>query len=326
MTGSRSCFPHRPNRGFTLVELLVVIAIIGILMALLLPAVQAAREAARRLHCNNNLKQLALGILAYENKYQVIPPGEIHGKAVYGSCPHCDWDGSIGMWMNLIFPFIDLEPFYKRLDFKIHPQYASLENQAVMKQEFPIFLCPSDGYRGLTTPWGDGGEANSARICHYYAVNGSDENSLLTHPDGTSCGTNGHCNAHDGMFYNDSAVRVARILDGQSQTAMLCEVWGRIWPDHQAPPVIPTGCWDYESSHGMNLDTSVYFDVTPNTHLGVGASRCNLTPWKASSFHVGGVNVAYADGSVHFIANEISLDVFKGLATIAGSEAILAPQ
>src|SRR5687768_6758541 len=121
------------RRAFTLVELLVVIAIIAILIGLLLPAVQSAREAARRMQCGNNVKQLGLAILVYESSHKVFPPGEIHGtsanagySASWGSANHCEWDGQIGIWNNLIFPFMDQTAAYNLLDFKARKQYKSL--------------------------------------------------------------------------------------------------------------------------------------------------------------------------------------------------------
>ena len=309
---------RRPcGRGFTIVELLVVIAIIGILIALLFPAVQAAREAARRSQCTNNVKQLALGVLQYESVNSCFPPAEIHGRAIYGTCPHCDWDGAIGMWMNLIFPFIEQQAAYKKLDFKAWPQYTSPGNVEVMQMPFSMFLCPSDPYRGLTTPWGSAGDTNRAYIVNYYAVHGDNENSLLPHPDGTSCGTYGHCNAHNGMFFNDSAIKVAEVRDGLSNTALLCEVWGRCWPQHQAGNPIPPGFPDAESSRGMNLHTAVYFDWPPNSF--------HMDPWHPTSFHPGGVNCAYADGSVHFIPDTIDMTVLHALATRAGKESVGSP-
>ena len=102
--------------GFTLVELLVVIAIIGILIALLLPAVQMARESARRNQCSNDFKQIMLGTLAYHDVHGKFPPGEIHGKDAKGGLgAHCYWDGALGMWMNLIFPFIEQQAVYDQI-------------------------------------------------------------------------------------------------------------------------------------------------------------------------------------------------------------------
>jgi prepilin-type N-terminal cleavage/methylation domain-containing protein/prepilin-type processing-associated H-X9-DG protein len=306
----------RHSRGFTLVELLVVIAIIGILIALLLPAVQAAREAARRSQCSNNLKQLGLGLVNYESAFRVLPPTEIHGGTWMPAYrdpynyQHCDWEGQIGMWCNLIFPFIEQQAVYDKLDFQIIPQYASADNVDVMLMVFPIFLCPSDPYRGLTTDWG--GAGRNARIMHYYAVNGSDENTTNTHRD-QKPGQNwyGHCNRHDGIFYNDSLTTIAAIRDGTSSTAMLCEVWGRKYPNHETIPGDPRGP---ESSRGMNLHTAVYFDYTPNSYHG--------NPWHAASFHPGGVNVLLADGSVHFAPDTIDLATWKALATVFGGEVI----
>lgn len=147
---------------------------------------------------------------------------------------------------------------------------------------------------------------------HYYAVHGSDEGTTNTHGDqlpGVSW--YGHCNRHDGMFYNDSMVSIADVRDGTSNTAMLCEVWGRKYPNHETIPGDPRGA---ESSRGMNLHTAVYFDYTPNSY------RWN--PWHANSFHPGGVNCLFGDGSVHFIMDTIDLETFKAISTIAGSEVV----
>ena len=316
----------RAGRGFTLVELLVVIAIIGILIALLLPAVQAAREAARRMQCSNNLKQLALAMHNYHQAHSVLPPGEVHEDGSrpgqppdpggWFPYPHCHWDGQVGMWSNLIFPQLEQQAAYDLLDFSARPQYASENNKKVVQMEFPFLVCPSDPYRGLTTDWGPGGKA---RTCHYFAVAGSNEWAVMPHPDGSSTAPYNYCSANDGPFWNDSNTRIDDMLDGTSNTALLCEVWGRSYARHQAP----SGCAG-ESSRGMNLHSLVYFDTPPNYFV-VPTNNCppyKPNPWKPNSFHPGGVQVAFADGSVHFVGDYVDLNVFKAISTISGGEVV----
>lgn len=288
------------RRGFTLVELLVVIAIIGILIALLLPAVQAAREAARRTQCGNDFKQIMLAMHGYHDIRKTFPPGEIHGRdATGGLGAHCYWDGAIGIWNNFIFPFIEEQASYDLLDFDIRPQWQSEQNRQVMQARFQFFLCPSDPYTGLTTEWGT--PLNVARICHKYAVAGSIEGSNRRHPDGTLHYS--HCNYHDGMFFNDSKVAIPEITDGLTNTMAVCETWGRTSVSHNVSG---------ESSRGMNLHTVVYLDYTPNSN------RTN--PWKANSFHPGGVNTVFADGSVRFVSDAVFPPAFQAMATIEGGE------
>ena len=309
--------PHRNAGGFTLVELLVVIAIIGILIGLLLPAVQSAREAARRMTCSNHLKQIGLAILNYESAHKVLPPQEIHGgnweKAYrYGiySRQHCDWEGSIGMWCNLIFPYLEQQGVYDRLNFEIVPQYDDPENVEIMEMEFNFLLCPSDPYRGLTTNWGGD---RKARIMHYYAVNGTGASKL--HPDQTSgVGSYMHCDKGDGIFYNDSKTRIRDITDGTSNTAMVAEVWGRLYKNHATPPTSSADYRGNESSRGMNLHTAVYFTYTPNSY--------RKAPWYVNSFHPGGAQCVFADGSVRFLTDTIDLTTFKAIATRSGGEVI----
>ncbi|MDZ7617746.1 MAG: DUF1559 domain-containing protein, partial [Patescibacteria group bacterium] len=299
------------------VELLVVIAIIGILIALLLPAVQSAREAARRMQCSNHLKQIGLAILNYESAHKVFPPQEIHGGnwvsnyrfSTY-SRQHCDWEGSIGMWCNLIMPFIEQQTLYDRINFEACPQYSDPVNIEIMEMEHNFLLCPSDPYRGLTTNWG---ATRKARIMHYYAVNGTGASKL--HPD-QAAGVSAymHCDMGDGIFYNDSKTRIRDITDGTSNTAMVAEVWGRLYRDHSAPPEGSPDHRGAESSRGMNLHSSVYFTYTPNSY--------RKAPWYVNSFHPGGAQSVFADGSVRFLTETIDLTTFKAIATRSGGEVI----
>ena len=300
---------HRKTQGFTLIELLVVIAIIGILVGLLLPAVQQAREASRRVACTNKLKQISLGVIQYESALGHFPTGEQHGTGnekdynhyVSSNYPnagghgHCQWDGQIGAWCNLIFPFIDENVAYQKLNFDIYPQYADAGNLEVLKTHFPIFSCPSDPYVGLSSKWGNSA-LNQCYVMNYFGVAGTTEFSNMPHRDGTL--TYCHCNAYDGMFYNDSKIRHAQIRDGLSHTAMLCETWGRRTIDHNST----------DSSRGMALHNVVYFDNTPNSN--------KSNAWQPNSFHPGGVMVANADGSISFINDDVEQTVFSASASL----------
>ncbi|MBN1588745.1 MAG: DUF1559 domain-containing protein [Pirellulales bacterium] len=316
---------NRSGHGFTLVELLVVIAIIGILIALLLPAVQAAREAARRLQCANHLKQMALAMNAYESANRRFPSGEIHG-GVWNSgyswhsyCPgknHCSWLGQIGIWMNAIFPELEQQADYDRLNFEARPQYSgdpTGANLEISQKKYPFLHCPSDPYTGLTSDWG----GYRARIVHYYACAGNNEWSNLPHPDGTMNGTSGgagcHASGTNGVFFNDSETKLADITDGTANTGLLSESWGRA---NQFPADEDGN--DVGDSRGMNLHAYVYFDWTPNSYRNFDGSH--LHPWRINSFHAGGAHAAFVDGSTHFISELVDRSVFRALGSIGDGE------
>src|SRR5690606_18181536 len=133
--GIRAVRSRTPYQGFTLVELLVVIAIIGILVALLLPAVQAAREAARRMSCGNNLKQLGLALQNYHDTYKVFPPAHIPFNTAYPTTPRNETsaDNYGPSWMVLILPFMEQQPLHSKIDWS---QSMSHANNAPVRSVF----------------------------------------------------------------------------------------------------------------------------------------------------------------------------------------------
>ena len=294
---SRHAVHGRHRAGFTLVEMLVVIAIIATLMALLLPSVQQAREAARRTQCKNNLKNLGLAMHNYHDQFRLFPPGEIHGVRNLAT-PHCDWEAAIGCWGTALLPMVDRNADFQQLDFSINPQFSSVGNITVMRTRFTIYQCPSDPFDGIYRGW-NGNPANAASAMHYFAVSSSNEFSPLTWPGYTV--PDSHCHPNNGMFFNDSNVGASSITDGMSNTAMICEVWGRM-ANSGSPP----------DGRGINLHAVAYLDHSPNSD--------RSQPWYPNSFHTGGVHILLADGSVRFVSDSIHLPTLKALATISGSE------
>lgn len=290
----------RTKAGFTLVELLVVIAIIGILVALLLPAVQAAREAARRMHCGNNLKQLALGLHNHHDTYQQFPAGVNAGHRV--------------SWFPHVMPFIELANAYDTIDWKNGGAvwYRGGAERTVMDTRFDAIRCPSDPYSGEVASRGTHGN---------YMGNYGTKRFMHGHPM-----IQGIYTKADGLFFGGSKTNMASITDGTSNTLMLAEIL-------VSPEVSPTlitsgdgyevrGClWDGDLGGGLfsardvpNSRTPDEFDhceygdagsywekYTPCVYPGAGNGR----HISARSMHPGGVQVAMADGSCHFISENI---------------------
>ncbi len=190
---------NRP--AFTLVELLVVIAIIGILVGLLLPAVQQAREAARRMQCSNHLKQIGLAMHNYESAYKRFPSGNMVGGSF-----------SVGLSAHArLLPFMEQAAVYQMVDFNY--AYNHVNNDAARMQRIPTFLCPSDTFDKLPSTLGG---YNS-----YYANSGT--NILAGSPATLSSDPNYGMPECNGVFYRDSRVRPGDITDGLSNTIAFSE-------------------------------------------------------------------------------------------------------
>jgi len=328
-----------PNRAaFTLVELLVVIAIIGILVALLLPAVQAAREASRRTQCSNHLKQIGLAMHHYAGEYGVLPP-----------------------LANNFTPLARMLPYYeqaelaKLFDFSMSSMNAtSADAVAAAATPVPIFLCPSDGESPVhtitsATPTGT---TTVTWAGSNYAMNGSSGT-------GTSQNCDPFASATDGLCYVNAAIRLEHVLDGTSNTLAFTEsLRGRC----DSPALTPTpdlqlyvaffgldvaGLMDYattaensgleavlpgvESWNSQRLCNWFKMDMipgtirngrfTPNSPIpDMGARRIRVTA--ARSRHPGGVNACLADGSVRFVSDSIERTAWQALWTRMGGEVI----
>jgi prepilin-type N-terminal cleavage/methylation domain-containing protein/prepilin-type processing-associated H-X9-DG protein len=276
--------PHM-RRGFTLIELLVVIAIIGVLIGLLLPAVQKVREAAARVKCTNNLKQMGLALHNYQAARGYFPPGYT------SNFPYVNGESDMAPgwgWATYILPYMEQDNLYRQLDLTQPVQsYASIQTT------IPMYLCPSDlvpdaGVQVL--------DQFSTLIClagpsSYAACCGGDE-SDVSDPTGL------------GVFYRNSRTKITDILDGTSQTFMIGErALGN-----------SLGIWAGAINNGTIQRGPI--NKNPGTSTGTAPclvlSHCHLVNTQGdadgglddfSSQHPGGANVLFADGSVHFIRN-----------------------
>ena len=192
----RQCYATESRPGaFTLVELLVVIAIIGILVALLLPAVQAAREAARRTQCTNNLKQIGIALHNYHDTHKNFPPGRLR--------MFVDGQGRCYSAYAHLLPFLEANNLYQQIDFNFNPEDPI--NAAALEQTIPYFLCPSDQHRKL--------QGNSA-VHNYPLSTGTTYPLSPRNPGGVPV---------TGVFFENSAIGFRDILDGSSQTVCISE-------------------------------------------------------------------------------------------------------
>jgi prepilin-type N-terminal cleavage/methylation domain-containing protein/prepilin-type processing-associated H-X9-DG protein len=279
--------------GFTLIELLVVIAIIAILISLLVPAVQQAREAARRTQCKNSLKQIGLALLNYESSFGVFPPGYIAGSAFIDG----QTDTSPGWsWVSMILPQLDQEPLQSTMNFSLPVQAAA--NAGAIQANLPAFLCPSDQISVSTFPLGDGlgGTLAIAAPASYAASVGDDATDVAMGLNNNGIG--------NGVFYRNSSVRMSAIIDGASQTIFVMErAWGisqGTWCGAIANGVIQRG--PFNPNPGSPNGTS----PAPNLVLlhgnvlnAVADTDGGLDD--SSSFHPGGAHALFGDGSVRFL-------------------------
>jgi prepilin-type N-terminal cleavage/methylation domain-containing protein/prepilin-type processing-associated H-X9-DG protein len=345
------CLAH--SAAFTLVELLVVIAIIGVLVALLLPAVQAAREASRRSQCQNNLRQLALGALNYESAKKAFPSGRRKGLKPGAQPGSTNPDDYYKQWGHLswILPHMEGGNAYSQIDYD-----QPTDSSPVKLISFSFLLCPTDPEDRMNHDvcsaggkWLDAGRTN-------YHGNGG--NLPGETPDGPPFPV---LENNNGIFVTNMAIGIRQVTDGTSHTALYTE---RVKGDGNKDLIEPTSDWFriagsgqtadqiYTACNGLNpggsignlqypcggrnwvhgdYATSRYTHVMPPNTKSCSQSAGTMTAepvnddgaaTTASSLHNGGVNIVFADGSTHFVRDDIDRLVWSALGSRDGDETV----
>lgn len=299
------------HRAFTLIELLVVIAIIAVLIGLLLPAVQKVRDAAARLQCTNNLKQIGLAMMNYESTYNRFPAGYLDNMATnpINVSATANPDPIIGWgWGALILPYLEQETLYKSININsIAMNNTSAAAIAFRKTVIKGFLCPSDD-TGLNTFTisGTGGNFELAKSS-YAGVNGQGE---LADFD-TALGL--------GMFLRGRGVSIAEVTDGLSNTLFVGERSSK-----SKPATLPGVCTWVGALPGGDLDgESAALYILGHTGEPADPHKPNSPTPHAEDFtskHSGGVNFLFGDGSVRFITDSIDGQTWVKLGTRQGGE------
>jgi prepilin-type N-terminal cleavage/methylation domain-containing protein/prepilin-type processing-associated H-X9-DG protein len=323
------------NRGFTLIELLVAIGIIGVLVALILPAVQSSREAARRAQCTSNLKQIGIAFHNYYDAMRQLPPAYVAVRHTilpsFIDITGLTDDANIHTYGEFILPYIEQKNVYRGIDFK-QPYFAPIDltsiglgnytadNQAIVAFPFSIFLCPSAPTRSanpFSFTWTD------LPIPVVYKAGGNDygPSNGITKKGGllSLAPPQGGGLANGVMSDNNPSTKFRDVTDGTSQTALMWEIAAR--PDiynggKKVPGATGGGGW----TDILNAE-NWFSGSSPDggTVGGPCAINCtNQVNCGVYSFHPGGVNVLLTDGSVQFLGENVDVGVFVALVTMQG--------
>lgn len=303
------------RRGFTLIELLVVISIIAILIALLLPAVQSAREAARRAQCLNNLKQLALASLNYESANGTFPPSSYDFTDVPNSGVVTGAGQGTTSLFVAMFPFMEQGAAYNTYNYSL--SFAYNQNITFCSLGVNTMWCPTDALvwsKSLSVTQGQiqTGQGppgtNWAGGVWWPLPQPTPGDWPQQHTSYLGCGglfaptygPNNTPSGANGIFNSNWVTRIANITDGTGTTLLFYEASYSYWQNDAATPGYAwLAPWYSSYPNAWNIPFQAYFYVTDGGPNGYQAL------WTPSSYHPGGINVAFADGSVHFIKNSI---------------------
>jgi prepilin-type N-terminal cleavage/methylation domain-containing protein/prepilin-type processing-associated H-X9-DG protein len=309
--------------GFTLIELLVVIGIIGVLIALMLPAVQKVREAANRMACANNLKQIALATHLFHDTHQKFPTGA--RLPVYvGGIP----TRATNLWVELL-PYFEQDNLHNKWDYCDNRNNVAGEENATQAQVIKLLICPSDPlletvveWKVLVAPrwaWGFYGMSS-------YGGNAGKHSVPLGAPPafpGIS---------RDGIFFIGSRVRLTDVTDGSSNTFLFGERFHRdsefdrrqpvVSPQLGINPIAQVGMWGHVSGPGVMASVTLHAAAPINYQMPPGGDSSALSARVCAfgSGHGHGANFAFADGSVSFKSDSIPLATLQALSTRASGE------
>jgi prepilin-type N-terminal cleavage/methylation domain-containing protein/prepilin-type processing-associated H-X9-DG protein len=285
--------------AFSLIELLVVIAILAVLMALLAPAVFRARASVTRLHCQNSMKQMGLGLHSYHHNHHRFPPAHVTPHTHFNVPPRPD-NLTYFSWMTRILPYIDQEPIHRQINFRAWPWWQHPINETVM----PLFKCPWDQRQDYVALYG----TQLVALSGYMGVSGTDQY------------------AFDGILHANAKVALADITDGASNTLLVGE----------RPPSnnLYYGWWMAGSGDYPYFGaTDVVLGLADRPTLAAAPERfrdgtvndpLDEHRWHFWSLHPGGSNFLFADGSVRFLTYD-GAGMMPALATYKGSEPITSP-
>lgn len=337
----------RRSTGFTLVELLVVIAIIGILVALLLPAVQAAREAARRSQCQNNLKQLGLAAHNFHDTFKRLPPGAGNDMSPAGTATSAHWGSS---WKVYLLPFLEQAAIYDKWQFYSHSGYTNANNLNMLATvTIEAYRCPSSPVPDRMAS--RGGHNVQLMNDSYTGIAGS---VLFSTPGPIlsvgCCNGSGPQATDNGVLYAGSKVNLGAITDGTSNTWLIGEQSDHLRDANRRPVTSgytagvgnsgglygwtmgaghPAGGGQVGWSDGRHFNcTSVRYLINQAGFSNAASSGTNNdvgTNFPLTSAHPGGVLVALADGSNRFFANTLTNTIIHAYCTKSGGEVVSTP-